>query len=234
MRTRIITMVSGLAVLALALTGLSAKADSEHPGFISRPAEAADLKGDNNGIGLFHRNEANKKLVKVFGKITAISDTSITILSKRNLENSSSVHTATSYTFTIDSTTKILRRFRATALVGELTVGDQVRVWGTKLTDGTAKLIWDSSIWWIRLNGTISNLNATDKTFDLIITRKSQNDTPKTFTVAVKTNDATMFVKADGTAGTWTDLTNGATVRIRGVWNHVGRYLTARNIKLTE
>lgn len=224
-------LISLGAIIALTGIGFVAKAGTAPVGFIARPAEAADLKGDNNGIGLFHRNEDNKNLVKVFGKVTAISDTSITIMSKWDLQNSARVTTETSYTFKIDDATEVLRRFRALSSVDEMAVGDRVRIWGTALTDGTAKLIWDSSIWWIRLNGTVANLDTDNQTFRLLITRMSADQTETTFSVSVKTNDATLYVNADGTPATFSDLANGSEIRVRGVWNHMGRYLTARNVK---
>lgn len=234
MRKYVITTFAIATLAVFAFTAWPARAATAIVGFISRPSEAADLKGDNNGIGAFNRNEANKQLKKVWGTVTEISDTSITIMSKFDRQNSTTVTTDTSYTFEIDSTTKILRRFRALSSVSEMSVGDQVRIWATSLTDGTAKLIWDKSIWWIRQTGTISNLNAVTETFSLLITRAAADGTTKTFSIKVKTNDMTLYVKADGTAGTWADLANDDQVRVRGVWNHVDREVMARNIRLLE
>lgn len=234
MRKLIGLSISAIAIMVLTIGGHSAKAEAATStvGFISRPSEAADLKGDNNGIGRFNRNENNKLLFRIHGTITSLSDTSITIMSKKMLGDSLKATADTSYTFSIDETTKVLRRFRAASSVAEMTVGDQVRIWATKLTGGNAQLIWDKSIWWIRVTGTISNLDTVNQTFDLLITRTAADGTVRTFSVSVKTTDATVYVTANGAPALFTDLANGSEAQVRGVWNHIGCYLTARNIHM--
>lgn len=198
--------------------------------FVSPGTDAADKDGDRNGIGQFNRQEANKSLYHVNGKIKTVSDTSVTV--DVSSKDEAGVVTVTSYTFAIDTTTKIIRRFKGTAKVDELTVGHKVKVYATALTDGTAKLIWDKSIWWLRLAGKVVQLNDEDKTFQLQIPKRNDKGQLKTYLVKVKTNASTTYVNSDSTAATWDDLDNMDTVRIRGSWNSVGKYLLAKVITI--
>lgn len=185
---------------------------------------AVDVHGDANAIGKFNSAEGNKHYVKVEGSVTAISSTAITVLSKSKSK---------SYTFTIDSTTKIIRKFKGTAAVSEVQVGDAVRVYATALTSGTAKLIWDKSIWWVSLSGTLANLDSTAKTFNLIVSRKEpQTGLTMTLTVPVKTTDTTTYWLADGTAKAWTDLANDQKINVRGSWDVVNKIVTASRVTI--
>ncbi len=224
---RFMAPVVALGMIVPAVVG--AHADREEGS--STPVESAswvkavDEHGDSNSIGMFNRDEANKNLVKVNGTVTAISATSITV--KKG-------DTTTTYTFTIDSNTKIIRKFKGHATVGEVMVGDQVRVWATSLTDGTAKLIWDKSIWWVALKGVISNLNTTTKTFDLTISRKEpETGLTMTLTIPITTSSDTSYWMGDpAVAKAFTDLANGQTVKIRGTFDKVAKSVWASKITI--
>lgn len=188
--------------------------------------KAVDENGDRNAIGKFNSNEANKKLYRFEGAVTAVSDTSISV--KRANSNG----TITTRTFIVTTSTAVIRKFRGTASIAEVAVGDKVKVWATAATDGTAKLIWDKSIWWVALKGTIADLNATDKTFNLVVSRKEpETGLTMTLTVPIKTSDATTYWMGT-TAKAFTDLANGQTVNVRGSFNTVGKYVWAKKITI--
>lgn len=186
--------------------------------------KAVDEKGDRNAIGKFNASESNKKLVRYEGTVTAVSTTSI------SLERLNGQGDVTTQTFGITPTTKVIRKFKATARIGEVGIGDRAKVWASSLDGGTAKLIWDKGIWWVSLRGTVSNVNATDKTFSLIITRKEpETKLSMTMTVPVRTSGSTSYwMGFDQIA--FDDLFNTETVRVRGTFNSIGQYITANNI----
>ncbi len=224
MKSTFIRFMTPVVALGMILPMVAAAREdgSSTPVQVNSWVKAVDEKGDSNSIGLFNRDEANKHLAKVNGTVTAKSDTSISVKAGNG----------TTYTFTVDSSTKIIRKFKGHSSMAEVAVGDQVRVWATALTGGTAKLVWDKSIWWVALSGTISNLNSTDKTFDLTIMRKEpETGLTMTLTVPIKTSDATTYWM-DTTAKAFTDLANGQKVSVRGSFNKVGKYVWASKVTI--
>lgn len=228
------------AALAMVLPA-AAQAGETQARYISGATEAADFHGDSKGIERFNSNEGNARVKRVHGDITAVSATSITVKTPAAVDeeaadkkdNNSAVEPATSYTFAIDSNTRVIRRFNGQSSVSELSVGDEVKVWATKLTDGTAKLIKDKSIWWLRLGGKAVDVNDTAGTFRLLLPLRKSGRL-RTFSGEIRTSAATQYYQADGTAATFTDIDNNDKVRVRGVWNNVGYYLNARKVWLAE
>lgn len=235
----------GLLVMAVGvITPVAAKSDKSKSNSLRRLVSpvAVDGRGDANAIGKFNRHEKNKKLFKVNGRVTAVSASSITVQvsltntnnngnangnSNANASNVNADVTLKSFTFSVDSNTAVIRKFKGTATIDEVAVGDHVRVWATKRTDGRAVLIWDKSIWWVHLKGVISSLDATAKTFKLTVTIKGIE-----YTTNVKTNDATTYW-LDATAKTFGDLANGQTVLVKGSWNSVGKYVLAKKVLIS-
>ncbi|MBI5466658.1 MAG: hypothetical protein HY975_00370 [Candidatus Kerfeldbacteria bacterium] len=226
-----------LSAVALAVVGgmlVPAMSEAKSKPKFSNPV-AIDGHGDRNGIGKFNSENKEKKRRVVSGIVTAVSTTSITVevgvsQSDKNT-NSSNANTNTTvtkktFTFAVDSNTKVIRKFKGTASITEVMVGDRVQVWATSLTNGTAKLIWDKSIWWAEVRGKISNINDTAKTFTLTITKNKVE-----FTTTVKANDLTTYWQ-DGVAKTWDDLANGQTVVVRGTWDSVNSQFLARKITI--
>ncbi len=237
-------LLIGAGLLAMAagmIAPVAAKSDKSKGNSQRQLANpvAVDGRGDANAIGKFNRNEGNKKLFKVNGRVTAVSASSITVQvslantnsnsnangnSNANVSNVNAGVTLKSFTFSVDSNTAVIRKFKGTATIDEVAVGDHVRVWATKKTDGRAVLIWDKSIWWVHLKGVISNLDTTAKTFKLTVTIKGID-----FTTNVKTNDTTTYWQ-DTTAKTFSDLANGQTVLVKGSWNFVGKYVLTKKV----
>lgn len=238
-RVPALALAAALAVAAVmplaSRAGNEGRSGDTEPGrgnsIMSSWVRAVDGSGDANAIGKFNRNEANKSLVRANGTVKVVSASSITVTTFS--KNGEGVVTAKDYTFTVDSSTTVIRKFKGTASIAEVGVGDKVKVWATSLTDGTAKLIWDKSIWWIALNGTINALNSTDMTFNLLVSRKEpQTGLMMTMTVPVKTSSATTYFKADGTAGLFTDLADDQKVAVRGSFNTVGKYVWAKKVTI--
>lgn len=227
-----------LAIPMLALVGLliapiaDAKVSSRGlPKYLHSEASALDGKGDRNGIGQFKRNSENKKYVFVNGTVTAVSVDSITVAVRS--KNDDGTITTTPYTFAVDTTTKVIRKFKGTASIAEVAVNDKVMLWGTKLESGVAKLIWDKSIWWGQVKGTITDLNSTTKTFKLILKQK-ETKSGKTITVAatIKTSDNTKYWLGD-VEKAFTDLANDQVVTVRGSWNSANKYFLASKVTIT-
>lgn len=227
-----------LAIPMLALVGLliapfaDAKVSSKGlPKYLHSEASALDGKGDRNGIGLFKRNSENKKYVFVNGTVTAVGVDSITVAVRS--KNDDGTITTTPYTFAVDTTTKVIRKFKGTASIAEVAVKDKVMLWGTKLESGVAKLIWDKSIWWGQVKGTITDLNSTTKTFKLILKQK-ETKSGKTITVAatIKTSDNTKYWLGD-VEKAFTDLANDQVVTVRGSWNSANKYFLASKVTIT-
>lgn len=181
--------------------------------------QAEDGTGDANSIGKFKSAKENKKYVRVNGTVTAVSETSVTI------EKGS-----TSYTYVVDANTAVIRRFKGKASIGEVSVGDVVSIWTTKKADGTAKLIWDKSIWRISVTGAVADLDTTAQTFNVVIEKKEPHTgLMMTLTVPVRTSSDTTYFIGD-TAASFSDLTNGQTVKVRGTWNIEGKYEMASKV----
>lgn len=230
---------TGLSAVALAATlmaptmSLAKEKESEsHKSMKPRLTStvAIDGKGDNNGLAKFKKHSENRRLVQVTGKVTAVSATSITIERRsgeeiKNVNGTRVVKPTKSYTFAITGTTSVLRKYKGTATINEVMLGDTVKIWGTKLVGGNALIIWDSSIWYAEVRGVVSNLNATAKAFTLTVTKDKVE-----YSTTVKFDDATTFLMSDGTAKTAADLANGQTIKVKGAWDSVGKFLFAKRI----
>lgn len=215
------------------------------PKFLHGEESALDGKGDRNGIGLFKRLEENKMMVYANGKVTAVSATSITVAVRSKqaevsaqTENTNSTSddtvVTTNYTFAVDATTKVIRKFKGSASILEVAVGDKVKLWGTKFEGGVAKLIWDKSIWWGQIKGTVTDLNATNKTFKLVLKQKiTESGLVKTVAATVKTHDLTKYWLGD-VEKAFTDLANDQKVTVRGSWNSVGKYFLANRVTISQ
>ena len=235
---RLITSLASFGVLAMVLAPLGASASTSTAGlakFVHPENKAVDLKGDSNGIGKFNSNEANKNLKRANGKVTAVSATSITMAVKN--DDDTDEDGVTLYTFLVDANTKVLRKFKGTAKINEVAVGDQVKVWATALTDGTAKLIWDKSIWWVSLKGKISAIDTTAKTVTLRLSwevgHKGKIILRRPYQLTVKTDDMTKYFQGL-TEKAFTDLVVDQRVAVRGSWNKVGKYVLAGKISILQ
>lgn len=234
MQHRTITGVTTLALIATLLTpSLSFAKESEKTRLPRVPSLLAiDGKGDDHGNKEFKKHNDNRRLYKVSGKVKSISATSITItkpnrteLSEANKETTvTATATTTDLTFVIDAKTNILRKFKGTATYNEIMVGDVVQIWAAKKS-GTALIIWDKSIWYSETKGVISNLNADGKAFTLTVTKDKIE-----YQTTVKFDAMTTFLMKDGTTKLATDLANGQTVKIKGAWDTVGKFLLAKRI----
>jgi hypothetical protein len=234
MYKRILVGFSALALVTTLVAPMATQAKSDkHLPKLVNPL-SIDGKGDRDGIGRYNSENKNKKRRVVVGTVTAISATSITVQvgkgsddSNKNSNGNSNTNTSKvkTYTFTIDANTKIIRKFKGTATVNEIAVGNFVQIWATSLTNGTAKLIWDKSIWYVEVRGVVSNLNTTTKMFTFTVTKDKVE-----YTTTVKYDDATTFLMKDGTAKTAADLANGQTVKVRGAWDTVGKFIMAKRI----
>lgn len=242
MKTKFIWLI--LAALVLVPMTAMAKAKAKTPKPLTTIGSSE--KASRNAIGLFNRNKANKKLYFVNGQVSAVSPTSISVsVTYKNVsasqENATTFSvepvattfsiepigvTTKTYIFAVDENTIILRKFKARTGINEVAVGDKVMIWATKMTDGTAKLIWDKSIWFASTSGKVSALDTTAKTFTLTITKHRVE-----YTTTVKWDDVTTVWQGD-TAKAITDLANGQVVKIQGSWNSVGKYLYAKKIFL--
>lgn len=214
------------AVLALVVPFLASAREngSSTPIRYSSWMKAVDERGDSNAIGKFNSSEANVGFVRFVGTVTEVSASSISV------ERANSQGDPTIRTFIVNAETKVIRKFKSSASINEVVIGDRVKVWASSLTDGTAKLIWDKGIWWVALRGTISDVNTTDESFTLTVRRKEpETKLTMTMTVPVTTSDRTTYWM-DSASTSFSDLTNGQTVRIRGTFNAVGRYILANRV----
>lgn len=227
-RQKFIRLMAPAVALGLILPLMAAAREngSSAPVQYNSWVKAVDEKGDSNAIGKFNSNQANKRLAHFEGTVSAVSATSITV------RRANSLGVVTTRTFIIDTSTVVIRKFKGTASVPEIAVGDRVQVWATALTGGTAKLIWDKSIWWVALKGTIADLNATDKTFNLVVTRKEpETGLPMTLTVPIRTSDSTIYLMGLDPK-TFSDLANGQTVSVRGTFDAVLKSVLAKKITI--
>ncbi len=246
MRKVFLTLPLVALVAILTAPAAEAKVSSRGlPKFLHSEESALDGKGDRNGIGMFKRLEENKTMVFANGKVTAVSATSITVAvrSKQSdvaaqTENTNSTSddavVTTNYIFAVDKTTKVIRKFKGSASIVEVAVGDKVKLWGTKFEGGVAKLIWDKSIWWGQIKGTVTDLNTTNKTFKLVLKQKiTESGLVKTVAATVKTHDGTKYWLGD-VEKTFSDLANDQRVTVRGSWNSVGKYFFANKVTISQ
>lgn len=222
-------MFAGFSALVIAATLLapSVTMAKERLPRLAAPI-AIDAKGDDNGLGKFKKHSVNGHLKQVVGVVTAITapvadpkaDGTITI-KKEN---------GKSYTFSFDSTTAtkyttFLRKHKATATWNEVMVGDTVHIFSTKLEKGKAIIVWDKGIWYAEIKGVVSNLNTTTMAMTLTVTKGGIE-----YSTTVKYDAFTTFLMKDGTAKTAADLANGQTIKIKGSWDAVGKFLFAKRI----
>lgn len=248
MRKFIVSVIGLFALTLMVAPAAEAKISTRGlPKFIHSESSALDTQGDARGLGVFKRSEENKKYVFANGKVTAVGATSITvavrskksddIVTTQSDTNTNSEHgtvVTTSYTFAVDSTTMVIRKFKGKASIAEVAVGDSVKLWGTKFEGGVAKLIWDKSIWWGQIRGTITDLNPTTKTFKLVLKQKiSETGVIRTVAATVKTNTSTTFWMG-GAAKAFTDLANDQKVTLRGSWNSANMYFLASKVTISE
>lgn len=215
----------GATALALSMAlPLVAAAKDQHPQ-MGAPV-AIDGKGDNNGLAKFKKHSENMRLKQVTGVVVSVTgpvdpSTEGTIVVKKG--------DGKSYTFTFDSTgpskyTTFLRKYKGTATWNEIMVGDAVHVFVTKLVGGKAIIVWDKGIWYAEVKGVVSNLNTT-MAFTLTATKNLIE-----YTTTVHYDAFTTFLMSDGTVKTAADLANGQTVKIKGAWDAVGKFLLAKRI----
>lgn len=224
-------MLVGFSALAIAATLIVPAITSAKEKETKKPklttTTAIDEHGDNNGLAKFKKHSENKKLKQVVGVVTAITgpvapSTEGTIVVKKS--------NGKSYTFTFDSSlttkyTTFLRKYKGTATWNEIMVGDAVHIFATKLEKGKAVIVWDKGIWYTEVGGVVSNLDSTTKSFTLTVTKNHIE-----YTTTVKYDAFTTFLMKDGTVKSATDLANGQTVKIRGSWDAVGKFLLGKRI----
>lgn len=229
-------IASAMATLALAMTPFAGHAEFSTNGlqkFLHPEKNALDSVAKPNEIGLFNsteRKHGEHKLVRKNGQVLEVSSTMLKIAHFD--ADAEGVPTVKEYTFIVDVNTKVFRKFKALSNIGEVAVGDRVDVWADKLEGGTAKLVWDKSIWWASIRGLVADLNGDGMTFNLVLTKKNGEGLTKSYVAKVTVTTTTEFVKADGTAGAWTDVANGQNVSVKGSWNSVGKYLLARKVSI--
>jgi hypothetical protein len=218
MRHFVKTTMLGAAMVSLVMPfGVQAKESGEREhARMKNPVsvEAADRASERE----LSKNEHSNKVRKTTGVVKAISATSITVTNSKKVDT----------TFVIDAKTRMLRKHHGKASVNEIVVGDHVKVWSSKTTPGTAKMIWDKDIWAVRFPGTISNLDTTNKTMTLTIKWKMFD-----VTSTVKWDD-TLVVKQGEVTKAVTDLANGQKVTVSGSWNDIGKFIFAKKINLPK
>ncbi len=199
--------------------------------FSYNESEALDDKGDKNGLKLYSRIGGDEAYAYVNGTVSAVSATAISVSVKHRDENNLDAFVTKVYTFSIDAKTKVIRKFKATASISEVAVGDRVAVWGSDLRDGRARLIWDKSIWWGETEGTLTDLNTTDKTFKVVLTTENKLGQQVTVVTTVKVSDATTYWQ-NGVAKSFSDLANDQKVKVRGSWNSAGKFFLANKVTI--
>ncbi len=137
-------------------------------------------------------------------------------------------NTKDSVVYTVDATNaKLVRKFGATMVIGDIQVNDILFVNGTISTTTptaiTAKIIRDESLQArnATFNGTVTTITGTSFTLQ---SRERGLQTVNT------TSSST--IKKNGSPATFADITVGATVRVDGVWNNTSNTVTAKTINI--
>ena len=227
-------LVLPLIAIVTMLLGPSAEAKTSSKGlskFSHQESEALDEKGDKNGLKLFSRIGGDEAYAYVNGTVSAVSTTSISVSVKHRDESNLDAFVTTVYTFSIDAKTKVIRKFKATASISEVAVGDRVAVWGSDLRDGRARLIWNKSIWWGETEGTLTDLDATAKIFKVVLKSENKLGQEVTVVTTVKVSDTTTYWQ-NGVAKSFSDLANDQKVKVRGSWNSAGKFFLANKVTI--
>jgi len=129
----------------------------------------------------------------------------------------------------VDSGTKFVRKYWNKSNLGEMTLGDKLDVKIKTNSDGTvtASYIRNESLSWsLRAhNGTIANLDITNKTFTLN-QRNGQ-------VVNVKMDDKTKVFVSSSTTTSLADLKNDQLAHVRGLYNSRSKMITAGVIRVS-
>lgn len=140
----------------------------------------------------------------VNGEVTAVSDTSLTVLKDGK-----------SYTVIIDSNTKVRRHFWGKSDLDEIVVGNHVNVFGrfTDDTQTTIQAIMIRNLSVQKRNGVFFGEIVSKGTDSFIM--KTVNRGEQTVVVSALTK----FIARNQTALTFADLQTGRKVRVRGLWD---------------
>lgn len=156
--------------------------------------------------------------VTLRGTLKAISGTSLTV-------------TSWGGDWMVDvSSAKLLRRFGAVAGIAEFQTGDQLTVQGKVSTSAswsiTATRVQDMSIQAKNADstGTVSSLNAGARTFSLTTKNKG-------VVVVTVNGDAKIYLGKN--PAQISDLANGQTVRVQGVWDRTASTILASLVRIS-
>ena len=197
------------------------------------------------GVGVtlaaFHPVFAGTSRVTVSGIVTEKTTTALTVKPT----------SADAVTFVVTSSTKMVGRSSEKETYSLLSVGDSVTVRGTKTTstvnDSTvtsylAQTINDKSLWRAAITGKISELDVEEKTFTLTFRSRvpglgtyasySFENSGNVLTKIYQTTVSKSGKKVTRVTSTkaWTDLSNGLTVTVSGLWNLAQEHMTDSRI----
>lgn len=153
-------------------------------------------------------------------KMSTVSGT-VSSVSGSNL----SLNASSGTTFTVDtSNAKIFRKFGATVQISDIQNGDTVQVRGTLSGSAiTATIIRDMSLQ--AKNGSFSGTVSSVSTSGFILATKSRGNQ------TINTSASTVF-KKNGQAASLTDLTQGETVTVAGVWDSTNTNVAASRVAI--
>lgn len=130
---------------------------------------------------------------------------------------------------------KVVRKFGGVASVSEIAVGDLISFHGDLVTTTASPLTVNAKTvkdWSIQkklsgVNGTVKSVDPALMSF--VLTNGERGD------VTVLVTSSTKISKGeDGTAATFADVTVGARVGARGVWNTLSSQLTASEVRIKQ
>jgi hypothetical protein len=173
--------------------------------------ERKDIKQDVKTIKQDIKEKVTSEGKIVNGKVTAKTTTSLTISNDNKTIN-----------VTIDSNTKFIRHYYGKSSIAEISVGDNVNVWGV-FTDANkitlqAKVIRDLSV--MKRHGVFFG-DVTSKGDNQLI-MKSVNRGNQTVTIT----SSTKLINRTGQKITFSDIQVGDRVRINGMWDKNGNTVT--------
>ncbi len=206
-------LVSAAALLTLLVPAITL-AHPLNSGFSLSSIEA-NLKAKVGEKMEKHQEKRQEKTIS--GAVTSINGMTLAVKNTKD-----------SVVYTVDATNaKLVRKFGANMVIGDIQVNDILFVNGTISTTTpttvVAKVIRDESLQArnATFNGTVVTITGTSFTLQ---TKERGLQTVNT------TSSST--IKKNGTTATFADITVGATVRVDGIWNNTNNNIAAKTINI--
>ena len=181
----------------------------------------ASLQYCRLALGAVIKQATSRANVKIDGWVTERSSAQLTLISVDPTTNSLKPTTVK-----IDQETEIIDRYRCYTLMNDILVGDRVQLYASARTNGDAELIRNQNSWLVSMSGKVENPNPGSQTFTFVVGRHTRES------IAETRVDSLTVIELNGQRVTFTDLKNGAQIKMIARWNRTTQTFLASRIQI--